>query len=169
MENYFRLFLLTLLLFSSASAWSMSHLSIQTDTNPLIGKRAPDIVLTKSDGTSASVLDTRQGQKAVLVFWATWCPHCYEELGMLNGSITSIEQKGVKIILVDVGESKEDVKGYFNRRQMKLISYVDENSFLQDTYHLRGVPTLVFVDEKGIVRNVTHAFPSDYENYFTSS
>ena len=37
---------------------------------------------------------------------------------------------------------------------------------LQEPYHLVGVPTLVFIDEKGIIRNVTHEFPSDYENYF---
>jgi len=145
----------------------MSHLSTQTVESPLIGKPAPDVVLTKSDGTSASVIASRQGKKAILVFWATWCPHCYEELGFINDNLSSIEQKGTKIILMDVGESKDDVKNYFLRRQMKLISFVDENSFLQETYHLMGVPTLIFIDEKGIIRNVTHAFPSDYENYFS--
>ena len=83
-------------------------------------------------------------------------------------SLASIEQKGIKIILVDVGETKEDVKNYFNRRQMKLVSFVDEDSFLQEIYHLIGVPTLIFIDEKGIIRNVTHEFPSDYENYFSA-
>jgi peroxiredoxin len=145
----------------------MSHLSVQTVQNPLIGKTAPDVVLTRSDGTSSSVVASRQGKKAILIFWATWCPHCYEDLGGINADLASIEHKNIKIILVDIGETREQVRSYFDRRQMKLISFVDENSFLQETYHLIGVPTLIFIDEKGIVRTVTHQFPSDYENYFS--
>lgn len=164
--NYSRLIILVFLLSFSSSAWAMGHLFVQETNDPLIGKAAPDVVLTKSDGALASVIGSRHGEKAILVFWATWCPHCYEELGSINDNFASIEQKGIKIVLVDIGESKDDVKNYFNRRQMKLISFVDENSFLQEIYHLAGVPTLIFIDEKGIIRNVTHEFPSDYENYF---
>jgi len=160
-----RLIFLVLFSFFSSSAWAMSHLS--TQTSPLIGKAAPDVILPKSDGTSARVIGEQQGKKAILVFWATWCPHCYEDLGAINDGFASIEQKGIKIILVDVGETKEDVKNYFNRRQMKLISFVDEDSVLQGPYRLIGVPTLIFIDEKGIIRSMTHEFPSDYENYFS--
>jgi len=125
-----------------------------------------DVVLSKTDGTIASVLGSRQGKKAILVFWATWCPHCYEEVGVINDNLAAIEQKGIKVILVDIGESKEDVKNYFDQRQMKLVSFLDMDNAFQGPYYLRGVPTMVFIDEKGIIRNITHEFPSDYENYF---
>lgn len=165
--RFLRSTFLILFFFSSPSVWAMGHLSTPTVNSPLLGKAAPDVVLTESDGTSSSVIASRQGNKAILVFWATWCPHCYEDMGTINESLASIEQKGIKVILVDVGETKEEVKKYFNRRQMKLVSFVDENSFLQETYHLAGVPTLMFIDEKGIIRNVTHEFPTDYANYFS--
>jgi thiol-disulfide isomerase/thioredoxin len=164
--NYFRPIFLVLFLFFSPLAWAMGNLSTQAVENPLVGKAAPDAVLTKTDGTTASVIGSRQGKKAIVVFWATWCPDCYEELGTINGSFASVEQKGIKIILVDVGETNQVVKNYFNRRQMQLVSFVDEDSFLQETYRLVGIPTLIFIDEKGIIRSVTHVFPSDYENYF---
>jgi peroxiredoxin len=160
-----RLAFLFLFLFSSSPVWAMGH--FPTETSPLIGKAAPDVVFTKTDGTTASVIGERQGKKAILVFWATWCPHCYEELGFINDNLVSIEQKGIKIILVDVGETTEAVKKYFDQRQMKLISFVDEDSYLLETYHLIGVPTMLFIDAKGIVRSMTHEFPSDYEKYFS--
>jgi thiol-disulfide isomerase/thioredoxin len=163
-----RLIFLALFLFFPGSLWAMGHVSTQTAEGPMIGKAAPDAVLPKSDGTSASVMGSRHGQKAILVFWATWCPHCYEDLGAINNSFASIGQKGIKIILVDVGETKEDVQEYFYRRQMKLVSFIDENSLLQGPYRLIGVPTLIFIDEKGIIRNMTHVFPSDYSNYFNA-
>ena len=169
MDRFFHYTLISLLLISPSSLWAMGQVSTQTmktANSRLLGKAAPDVVLPKTDGTSASVIGSRQGEKAILVFWATWCPHCYEDLGAINENFTSIEQKGIKIILVDVGETAEDVKNYFNQRQMKLTSFVDEDSFLQGAYHLVGVPTIMYIDEKGIIRSVTHQFPSDYENYF---
>ena len=144
----------------------MGHLSSKSVNSPIIGKSAQDVVLMQSDGKTASILASLQGKKTMLVFWATWCPHCYEELGMINDQWALIEKKGIKIILVDVGESKEAVRDYFNRRQMKRISFLDQDNYLQEPYHLIGVPTLIFIDEKGIIRNMTHEFPSDFESYF---
>ncbi|MBF0570434.1 MAG: redoxin domain-containing protein [Candidatus Omnitrophica bacterium] len=168
MDKFFSwLVFLTLFILSSPSALAMGNLSEHATKSLLIGKAAPDIVLTKTDGTSASVIGSRQGQKAILVFWATWCPHCYEDLSGINDSFDSIEKKGIKIILVDIAETKEDVKNYFLRRQMKLVSFVDEDSALQEPYHLIGVPTLIFIDKKGVIRSVTHDFPSHYEDFFS--
>lgn len=161
-----RLTFLLLFLFVPASSWAMGHFSEYSTDSPLIGQAAPDAVLTTTEGESASIIGSRQGRKAILFFWATWCPHCYEELGTINDNIPSIERKGIKVILIDLGEPKEQVEEYFLRRQMKLVSFLDEDNTLQELYHLIGVPTLVFIDGKGIIRSVTHAFPSDYENYF---
>lgn len=157
---------LVLFLFSSPCAWAMGHLSEQTVDSPLIGKFAPDAFLKNTRGITASIIDWRQGEKAILIFWATWCPHCTQELGAINNNFESIKQKGIKVIMVDLGETKEDVKNYLNQRKIGLMSFVDENSYLQQPYHLIGVPTLIFIDEKGIIRNITHAFPSNYEDYF---
>ena len=145
----------------------MGHLPAQTSESPLIGKAAPDAILPKSDGISSSVIGSRDGKKAILIFWATWCPHCYEEIGFINDNFALIEQKGIKIILIDVGETKDDVINYFSKRQMKQISFIDGDSILQDPYHLIGVPTVIFIDEKGTVQNIAHEFPPDYETYFS--
>jgi len=161
-----QIILLFLLLCFSPAVWAMGHLPTQMSSDPLIGKPAPDAVLIKTDGTSSSIMSSRQGKKAILIFWATWCPHCYEELGAVNENIASVGKKGIKIILVDLGETLEVVKNYFDQRQMHLTSFIDVDSFLQGTYHLEGIPTIIFIDEKGIIRNVTHAFPSDYVQYF---
>ena len=133
----------------------------------LIGKAAPDAVLVNTDGTSTSVIAAGHGKRSVLIFWATWCPHCYDELGGIYESKGVFEKKGVKITLVDVGETKEDVTSYFKQRQMKWSSFVDSDSILQGPYRLRGVPTLIFIDDKGIIRSVKHSFPSHFEKAFS--
>jgi peroxiredoxin len=164
---YLQITFLSLFLFFSGSAMAMGHLASQAVDSPMIGKTAPDVVLSKTDGKSAGVMASRQGKKAILVFWATWCPHCYEELGFINQNFAAIEQKGIKIILLDEEETAENVRKYFDQRQMKLVSFLDEDGYLQGAYHLIGVPTMMFVDEKGVIRSMTHVFPSDYGNYFS--
>jgi thiol-disulfide isomerase/thioredoxin len=163
---YFRLIFLVLFLFSSGSSWALSHLFTLKTPSLLIGKAAPDAVLAKTDGTTASVMGSRQGKKAILIFWATWCGPCYEDLGTIYRNFASIERKDIKIILVDAGETKEDVRKYFKKRRMAMVSFIDGKSSLQGPYHLILLPTLIFIDDKGIIRSVTHAFPSNYENYF---
>jgi peroxiredoxin len=165
--HYLRLFFLILFLSFPVSVWAMGEDYAEAYQDPLIGQAAPDVVLPNSDGTSASIINAREGKKAILVFWATWCPHCYVELGKINAVLLSVQEKGIKIILVDVGESKEDVKEYLMRRQMNLSCFIDEDNVLHDPYHLIGVPTMVFIDKQGTIRHVTHQFPSDYENYFS--
>jgi len=163
-----RVILSALIFFSPGSAWAMGHAPEQPAESALIGKPAPDAVLARSDGAPGSVVGSFQGHRTILVFWATWCPHCYEDLGQIYAGLASIEQKGIKVILVDVGETPQDVKNYFASRQMKLASFVDEDSVMQRPYRLIGVPTLIFIDEKGTVRNVAHEFPSNYTDYFSS-
>lgn len=163
---WFKKFIILVLFLSSpALVWALGDAS--TDSS-LIGEAAPDVVLPATQGPSASIINARQGNKAILVFWATWCPHCYEELGKINGASASAQKKGIKIILVDVGESKEAVQEYLIRRQINLSCFIDEDNTLHDTYQLVGVPTMVFIDKQGIIRDVTHQFPSDYENYFSA-
>lgn len=164
---WFKRFILLVLFFSSAYVGAMGHAFAQSWEEPLMGKAAPDAVLPKSDGASASIMNAREGKKGILVFWATWCPHCYVELGKINDALPSLQKKGIKIILVDVGESKEQVEEYLLRRQMDLSSFIDGENVLQEPYDVLGVPTMFFIDEQGTVRDVTHQFPSDYEDHFS--
>ncbi len=163
-----RFILLVLFLSCPVLVWAMGYASTDPSEDLLIGKSAPDFILPRSDGTSASLINAREGKKGILVFWATWCPHCYEELGKIDKASVSAQRKGIKIILVDLGESKEAVQEYFIRRQMNLTSFIDENGTLQEPYHLIGVPTMFFIDGQGIVRDVTNAFPSDFEDHFSA-
>jgi len=166
--RYLRLLFFILFLFSPVITWGQGQAAVDFSQDALIGKPAADAVLPKTDGTSGSVLKARQGKKAILVFWATWCPHCYDEIGRINDVSPEVQKKAIKIILVDSGESKEAVKNYLDQRQIKLDCFIDEESLFQEPYRLVGVPTMFFIDEKGLIRNVTHQFPADYETYFRS-
>lgn len=48
-----------------------------------VGNIAPEIVLTSNDGTTKTLKDFPH-EAVVVVFWASWCPHCMEEMPKLQ-------------------------------------------------------------------------------------
>jgi len=155
-----------MILFSPSSALAMSRIPVGTSETSLVGKAAYDATLPTALGQPKSLSQAREGKKAVLFFWATWCPHCHDEITRMSKNMEAITAKGIKIVLVSIGEAKADVAAYLKYNHVPLDSFLDEDNALQGPYDLIGVPTLVFVDEKGIIREVRHDFPDDYEKFF---
>ena len=155
-----------IILSAPSLALAMSRMPAGTSETSLVGKTAYDATLPTALGQQKSLSQAREGKKAVLFFWATWCPHCHDEITRLNRNMDAITAKGIKIVLVSIGEAKADVAAYLKYNHVPLDSFLDEDNALQGPYDLVGVPTLVFVDEKGIIREVRHDFPDDYEKFF---
>ena len=158
--------LIGMILSAPSLALAMSSMPAGTSEMSLVGKTAYDATLPTALGQQKSLSQAREGKKAVLFFWATWCPHCRDGITRMNKNLDAITAKGIKIVLVSIGETKEDVAAYLKYNHVPLDSFLDEDNVLQGPYDLVGVPTLVFVDEKGVIREVRHDFPDDYERFF---
>lgn len=161
-----RMLVLCLLLGSPVAAQAMGQVPMGQGDEEFIGKPAPDFTLPTVSGGQTSLSQARDGKKAVLMFWATWCPHCHDAIRTISAQLDAITAKGIKVLLVDVGESKDQVKAYLQANQVPLDSFVDQDSTLQETYGLSGVPTVCFIDEQGIIRSKQYEFPSNYEEMF---
>ncbi len=155
-----------MILFSPSLVLAMGNIPTGSSETSLVGKAAYDATLPTALGGPKSLSQAREGKKAVLFFWATWCPHCHDEITRMDKNMEAITAKGIKIVLVSIGEAKADVAAYLKYNHVPLDSLLDEDNALQGPYDLIGVPTLVFVDEKGIIREVRHDFPDDYEKFF---
>ena len=130
--------------------------------------QAPNFTLPMARGGMKTFSDVRAGKKTILFFWATWCPHCHDGLQQVNDQIDNLKKKDINLVMVDLGETREDVVSFMNASQMDLDSFIDTDGILQDLYEIRGVPTFYFIDEKGFIRNMTHALPENYDEYFLS-
>jgi peroxiredoxin len=127
-----------------------------------VGKPAADFTLDTLKDKNVNFTKYRNGQKAIIFFWATWCPHCRVELKRLNEMQDEFSSKGIKVVLVSVGEDRETVQSYMGRHQYSFDVFLDEDQALEGSYQLVGVPTLFFVNESGTVKYVDHALPDDY-------
>ena len=134
--------------------------------NPLTGKPAPDFTLSTLNEKAVNMTQYRSGQKAIIFFWATWCPHCRIALKELNQDSARIQDQGIKIIIIDLGEDKEQVEAHIRKNKYTLDIFLDIESSLAEPYGIIGVPTFFFVDEKGIIKMVKHSLPKNLEEVF---
>ena len=131
--------------------------------NEGIGKPVKNFTLPVVDGTAMSFAQFRGEDKAIVFFWATWCPHCRRELGNLVLKKEEFARQGIKIALVDVGEDEAVVKQYLQKNKVDMTVFLDEDSSVAQNYNLDGVPTFHLIDKEGIVRDVQYSLPPNYD------
>jgi len=131
--------------------------------NPLVGKLAPDFTLDTIIGQEINMTQYRAGQPAMIFFWATWCPHCRTQLKELTRNRQAIEASGIKIILVDVGESLQKVGEYINVNNISFNVFLDGSTETASVYKIAGVPTFFFINGEGVIIDVKNVLPGDYQ------
>lgn len=131
--------------------------------NENVGKAVPDFTLKTASGEEVNLAKYRDGKKAIVFFWATWCPHCRAALKELTEKKDELEKSEIKLVLVDLGEDPDLVKGYIEKNSVPFIVFLDERNELAEPYGIVGVPTFFFVNKNGIVKDVGHSLPDNYD------
>jgi peroxiredoxin len=117
---------------------------------PLVGGPAPAFKLWSVDGQLVESSDLK-GQFVILNFWATWCVPCIKELPEFQKAHESLNQK-VKIIGINLAESKEKVRAYMEDHHFKFPVLLDRYGNVSQEYEVLHLPVTYFITPDGIVR-----------------
>jgi len=125
--------------------------------NPLnkvaIDKPAPDFTLKNHDNKNVT-LSSYKGKVVLLDFWATWCKPCWKAIPGLKKMQEELHKKDFSIIGILMDRNAAAlVPGIHKKAKMNYPLLVG-TSPLQQAYDIRGFPTLVIIDRKGIVRKL---------------
>lgn len=104
----------------------------------------------------------RGGDKAIVYFWATWCPNCGDYLKDLNGRQAKFAEEGIKILPVNIGDPKKQVENYLKKNNIEIDIFMDAKGELESAYQVYGVPTFYFISSNGKIIAVRHRLPDDY-------
>lgn len=129
-----------------------------------IGAVAPEIsVKAWVNGEPAALADLR-GRVVLLEFWATWCKPCVEIFAKLKGLDEEYAERGLTILALTrhysavpgAAEAQaaeiELVRKFIQDRGIRFGVGVSEDDRTQKLYGATGVPVVVLIDRRGVVR-----------------
>ena len=120
------------------------------------------IVPLLDDGSS--ILDKEAGKRGVvLVFFATWCPHCMAEAPRVERLAEELRGSDVALYGVDCGEELRIVSRFVRERGVSYDILLDSAGKMADRFGVTGIPTIVGIDSGGIARFKWHEIPEDAE------
>lgn len=108
-----------------------------------VGKEAPNFILSDLSGEKIELSHLAKEKPTLLIFWATWCPSCVEEIPILKE--WSQKYSDLQIIGVNIQESAERVKRYAEKMQIRYPILLDEEGEVAHDYGLVGIPAAVFL------------------------
>jgi len=189
------LFSLTgLLLWQSTLAAHTAPESIPTDArevNPVeVGATAPDVPLTRSDGTEVMLHSLTQNEPIALVFYrGGWCPYCNTQLSSLGAVESDLRELGFDVHAVsvdrwekvaDARESADFAYALYSDASARaakafgLAFRVDGDTYQRllgyginleeasgETHHILPVPAVFLIDQSGRIR--FRYFNADYK------
>ena len=120
------------------------------------GGKAPEIDLPTLAGTPMK-LSALRGHPVVVTFWGTWCPPCREEFPRLVAAYGKYRGDGLEIIAVNQRDqelSVKDVKAFSDSFAVPFPIALDVRGRSRRVYRLVGLPTTVFIDTAGTIRQV---------------
>ena len=122
------------------------------------GTPVPDFTLNDVNGKPVSIKDFL-GKKVVLVFWASWCPDCREEIPLLKKMQAKASPEKVAFVSVSFDRKEETWKNFVRENQLGGVQLFDaagkKDSTVGTDYGVKWIPALYLIDEKGKVELAT--------------
>ena len=129
------------------------------------GSVAADFVVQSMDGKSVRLSDYRGKNPVWLNFWASWCNPCKAEMPDMETIYQEQQQKHSDLVMLgfDVREPLETVQGFVQSRGFHWLFLVEPGGATADRYVISGIPTHVFIDRNGVIKNrISSGLPKDY-------
>nr|MBC7614372.1 TlpA family protein disulfide reductase [Pseudopedobacter sp.] len=138
-----------------------------------IGDRVPELNFSVyQDGQFKKVsLSDYQRKLLIIDFWATWCGGCVNRLAE-DESLQSELKDELQFIMVNslsTGDHQKNTLAFLERWQQNQGIVIHRPMVMEDDqiiklFPRRALPHYVWIDEKGVVRAITHAISVTREN-----
>lgn len=123
------------------------------------GKQLPAFSMKTVDGKAVTNA-TYKGKVLVIDFWATWCAPCRKASPTFQSIQAKYGSKGVTVLGADVLEEKPsaDHGKKYAADHKYTYTFTTGGDSLHKTLGAPGVPVFVFVDKKGVIREIADSF-----------
>ncbi len=139
---------------TSETTLPVSHVAAE------IGAGAPEIDLAQLENGRVGQpvrLSALRGKPIVLNFWATWCEPCKTEFPVLDETFRKYRAPNdLQVIAVNVQDvaSPETIQQFLADTGVIFPVWLDANGEANRAYNIQALPTTVFIDRNGVIRQI---------------
>ncbi|WP_183163769.1 peroxiredoxin family protein [Alteribacter keqinensis] len=129
--------------------WALSQRAmVAADEGVHEGNQIVNFTLPDTQGVKQNLYDVVGEQKAIVIFFTTWCEVCTEHWAGLKemkeaGGLADTQIVGVHLKDID---TNADLKEYFSGWE-SLPVFVDTDGQVKEEFEIIGMPTVYLVDE----------------------
>ena len=123
---------------------------VESLTPPKVGAAAPSWRGAHLlDGSAIRFPEVLNGNPAVMVFWATWCPYCKAFMPYTEGIQQDYNDEGVQILTFNAKErGRGDPRAYIESLGFPMVPVADADE-IASLYGVEFIPGLMVVDGSG--------------------
>lgn len=125
-------------------------------------QKAPDFTLPPLDGGAPVKLSEFNREKPVLlIFWASWCPSCVEEIPDVNKIRQEFPASDLGILAVNVQESRKVLNEFKKTHRIDYPVLLDESGEVSVQYKIEGLPVSVVLAKGGEILYYGFSLPGN--------
>lgn len=119
-----------------------------------IGKVAPEIEGSDLDGRVFKLSD-HQGKVVVVVFWASWCHACVEQIPAEKALVEKLRGRPFALLGVNCDYKPVEARKAIAERAVDWRNWYDgdpREGKIAGRYHVQSFPTVFVLDARGVIR-----------------
>ena len=135
-----------------------------------VGQPAPEWSLKGLDGQAVTLSQFKGNKGVVMVFFATWCPICMDEVPQLKSFQTRYDKRRIAFVAINVEQPAHTVEQFIKAKGVNYKVLLDEDGSVSAKYGLEvtGLPLILGIDAAGVVRHMDNALPGDLDAFVAS-
>jgi len=127
-----------------------------------VGKKAPEIVVPNQDGEEIK-LSRINAEYTLVIFWASWCPHCNDMLPKVHNIYTnSVSQERLQVLSISLDKEKSEwteaiVKNGYSWLNASDLQGWDSKAAID--YNIYATPTMFLLNKnkKIVAKPITYS------------
>jgi len=119
-----------------------------------VGLYAPDFSLLDVATGQRVTLSQFDGQPVLLLFWATWCPHCNSEIESIKTITQIYKDTRLVVLTINAAEDPATVTDYRSIHQLTFPILLDSDSKVQSAYSVSAIPMHFFINSSGRIASI---------------
>ena len=114
-------------------------------------KNAPDFTLRSLEGVETTLSQFKGKKDVLMVFGATWCPYCVQEIPELKSIYKEYADGNVKLLYINIQESEQKLRSFVKKHGIPYTVLLDMKGEVAGLYNVRGIPHQVIVNKDGYI------------------